>query len=98
MDWRKYLLHAAFCILFSLILGHMPLLYARDANDVSKISVDQVKQLLGQPDTIIIDVRKPRNWWRSGKKILTATREDPSKVDQWLRKYTKDQTLIFYCS
>jgi hypothetical protein len=98
MDWRKYLLRASCFMLFWLIFGHMPLLHASDTKGVSKISVDQVKQFLGQPDTIIIDVRTPRNWWRSGKKILTAIREDPSKVDQWFKKYTKDQTLIFYCS
>ena len=98
MVLRKYLAQATFFMLLSLIFGHTPLLHASDTKGVSKISVDEVKQLLDQPDTIIIDVRTPRNWWRSGKKILTALREDPSKVDQWLQKYTKAQTLIFYCS
>jgi hypothetical protein len=45
---------------------------------------------------IIIDVRKYRNWWRSSKKILSAVREEPSKVDQWAQKYPKDKSLIFY--
>jgi len=97
MVLRKCLAQATFLMLLSLIFGHMPLPHATETKGISKISVDEVKQLLGQPDTIIIDVRTPRNWWRSGKKIMTAIREDPSKVDQWLQKYTKDQTLIFYC-
>ena len=97
MVLRKYLVQATVIMLMSLIFGQMPLLHAGDKEGVSKISVDEVRQLLGQPDTIIIDVRTPRNWWRSGKKILTAIREDPSKVDQWLPTYAKDQTLIFYC-
>ena len=96
MVLRQYLLHATILMLFLLIFGHTPLLNASDTNSVSKISVDHVKQLLGKPHTVIIDVRKPRNWWRTSKKILSAVREDPSKVDQWARKYTKDQTLIFY--
>ena len=79
-----------------LILGHPPLLNASDTKSVPGMSVDQVNQLLGRPDTVIIDVRKPRNWWRTSKKIFTAVREDPSKVDQWARKYAKSQTLIFY--
>ncbi len=86
------------CILFFLIFSQAIVLLAGDTGDVSRISADQVKKLLGHPDTVIIDVRTYRNWWRSSKKIPTATREDPSKVDQWIEKYVKDQTLIFYCS
>ena len=70
-----------------------------DDNDkIARIAVEQVHKLLGRPDTVIIDVRTHRNWWRSSKKIPTAVREDPARVDQWLQKYPKDQTLIFYCS
>ena len=47
---------------------------------------------------VVIDVRTHRNWWRSSKKIPTAVREDPSRVDQWFQKYSTNQTLIFYCS
>jgi hypothetical protein len=79
-----------------LILGHAPGLNAGDTTSVPRISAHQVSQLLGQPDTVIIDVRRPRNWWRTGKKILTAVREDPSQIDQWAAKYAKDQLLVFY--
>ena len=79
-----------------LILGHPPLLKANDTKSVPGISVDQANQLLGKPGTVIIDVRKARSWWRTSKKISTAVREDPSKVDQWARKYAKSNTLIFY--
>jgi len=96
MVMRQYLLPATILMLFLLIFGYPPLLNASDTKSVSKISVAHVKQLLDKPDTVIIDVRKPRNWWRTSKKILSAVREDPSRVDQWARKYTKDQTLIFY--
>ncbi len=93
---RKYLLLVSFFMQILLILGHAPLLNAIDTKSVPRISADQVNQLLGQPDIVIIDVRKPRNWWRTSKKILTAVREEPSKVDRWARKYAKDHTLIFY--
>ena len=82
---------------FSLLLfGHRPFLNASDLKGVSRISADEVNALLGRPQTVIIDVRKARNWWRTSKKIPTAVREDPSRVDQWARKYAKNQTLIFY--
>lgn len=81
-----------------LILGHGLVLAAADKNKVPEISVDQVNQMIGQPATVIIDVRRYRDWWRSGKKIESAVREDPSRVDKWAHKYAKDRTLIFYCS
>ena len=86
------------CFVFFLILGQTAVPAANDTGDVSRMSVHQVKERLGSPDTVIIDVRKHRNWWRSSKKIPTAVREDPSRVDQWLKKFTRNLTLVFYCS
>ena len=83
-------------IIFLLIFSSTGFLAADNDKNVPAISVDQVKMLLNNYDVIIIDVRKYRNWWRSSKKILSAVREDPSKVDQWVQKYPKDKTLIFY--
>jgi hypothetical protein len=96
MNIRKYLLYAIIFLQILLILGHAPRLNASDTKRVTRLSADQVNQLLGKPETVIIDVRKPRSWWRSSKKILTAVREDPSRVDEWEPKYAKTQTLIFY--
>jgi len=96
MNLRKYLLQAIIFLQILLILGDAPRLIASDTKSVTRLSADQVNRLLGKPETVIIDVRKPRNWWRTGKKILTAVREEPSRVDQWAPKYSKTQTLIFY--
>jgi len=78
------------------MFGQASWLVADDKPSVPRISADQLNQRLGAPETAVIDVRKPRNWWRTSKKISTALREDPSKVDQWALKYSKNQTLIFY--
>ena len=83
-------------IIFLLIFSNTGFSAADNDKSVPGISVHQVKQLLNNSDTIIIDVRKYRNWWRSSKKILSAVREEPSKVDQWAQKYPKDKSLIFY--
>lgn len=72
------------------------LLKAQGADDVPRMPVGEVKQLLGDPDVVIIDVRTKKSWWSSTTKISGAVREDPSKVSEWLEKYTKTQTLIFY--
>jgi hypothetical protein len=85
-------------IAFLLVWGRAIIALAGNNGDIDRITAHQVKNLLGRPDTVIIDVRTQRNWWRSSKKIPTAVREDPARVDRWRDKYLKDQTLIFYCS
>ena len=66
--------------------------------DVPRISIDDVKNLLGNPNVVIIDVRTKKSWWSSTMKIKDAVREDPSKVSEWMGKYSKSQTLLFYCT
>ena len=88
------------------ILGIVPLLMtgnatvstADDPKDIPRISVHQVQQGLGNPEIVIIDVRKARNWLRSSSKIPTSVREDPYTPNQWFNKYAKEKTLIFYCA
>ena len=89
---------ATWWILVLLVCGQTSVALPDDNGEIPRITVAQVNTMLGRPDTVIIDVRTHRNWWRSSKKIPTAVREDPAKVDQWREKYPKDQTLIFYCS
>jgi hypothetical protein len=81
-----------------LALANPAELQADNADTVPRISAEAVKQLLGRPDTVIIDVRKARNWWSSTTKILSAVREDPRSVTQWVGRYSKNKTLIFYCA
>lgn len=73
-------------------------LAANNAIAVPRMSVDDLKKQLGNPDVAIIDVRRQKNWWNSTNKILTAAREDPSKVSQWYTTYSTDKILVFYCS
>lgn len=96
MTRRGNLRYRISCLLILLMVGQTLWLKADDRTNVPRISVDQLKKRLSLSDTVIIDVRKPRNWWRTSKKILGAMREDPSKADQWAPKYSKNQTLVFY--
>jgi rhodanese-related sulfurtransferase len=58
----------------------------------------QARAVLGNPDFVILDVRKSSDWDGSDSKIRGAVREGPSNVDAWVRKYPKDKTLLFYCN
>ena len=68
------------------------------AADVPKMSKEELKALVGNPDVFVIDVRTGTDWTSSQTKIKGAVREDPPKVSSWMEKYPKDKTLVFYCS
>jgi rhodanese-related sulfurtransferase len=63
-----------------------------------RITKEEVMQMLGSPDLIIIDVRAALDWEKSARKIKGAIREDPDSVSSWMSKYPKDKTIAFYCS
>jgi hypothetical protein len=64
---------------------------------VPRMTKEELKLLLGNPDVIIVDVRIESDWKESKWKIKGAVREDPEKdINTWVDKYPKDKTLVFY--
>ncbi len=63
-----------------------------------KISKDDLKQMLGNPDVTVIDVRTASDWDSSQWKIQGAVREDPANVEKWAAKYPKDRKIVLYCA
>ena len=62
-----------------------------------KITKEELKPMLGNPDVIIIDVRLDTDWEKSDSKIKGAVREDPEgDVQAWAEKYSKSKTIVFY--
>jgi hypothetical protein len=68
------------------------------AEDVPRMTREELKGMLGSPNLVIIDVRANVDWLGSHLQIRGAVREDPKKVNSWMDKYPKDKTLVFYCS
>ena len=66
--------------------------------EVPRISIERTKEMLADPDVVIIDVRTAKNWWRSPSKIENAVREEPGWPERWRGSYSKNMTLIFYCT
>ena len=66
---------------------------------VPRMTKEELKSLLGNPDVIIRDVRVEEQWKEGKWKIQGAVREDSEKdINTWVNKYPKDKTLVFYCS
>ncbi len=96
MKRRRFLATSVFLLSFALsgcheLLTHHP--------EVPRITKEDLKSLLGNPDVIIVDVRIEEHWKESNSKIQGAVREDPEKdINTWADKYPKDKTLVFYCA
>lgn len=80
---------AAICLLVSI---------AAFADEAQRMSVEDLKALLNNPDVIVLDVRAPGDWEGSDSKIQGAIRETWDNFDDWADKYTKDKTLVLYCA
>ncbi len=68
------------------------------SQEVPRITKEELKEMLGKPDVVVLDVRTDLDWMASARKIKGAVREDPEKVDSWMGKYDKGKTLVFYCA
>ncbi|NWF53191.1 MAG: hypothetical protein HXY45_00180 [Syntrophaceae bacterium] len=66
---------------------------------VPRMTIQQLKDLMGNPDVVILDVRSKSDWDKAQTKIQGAVREDPSKdTKSWAEKYGRDKTLVLYCA
>ncbi len=64
--------------------------------DAPRITKEQLQELLGNPDVIVLDVRFSSNWQESELTIKGATREMPAAFHSWANKYPKEKTLVLY--
>ncbi len=67
------------------------------AAEVPRMTTEELKRMMGNPDVVIVDTRSDSDWQQSDEKIKGSVRENPQKVD-WINKYSKDRTLVFYCA
>lgn len=66
--------------------------------DAPKMTKDELKGLLGNPDLVVLDVRYGKDWTDSDLKIHGAVREDPKVFESWRNKYPKNKTIVLYCA
>ena len=72
-------------------------LFAKSA-EAPRMTKDELKAMLGNPDLVMIDVRTQRDWTESDSKIKGAVREDPEAVESWANKYPKGNSIVLYCA
>ena len=68
------------------------------ADEVPRMSKEELRAMLGNPDLVIIDVRSGKDWEASQSKIKGAVREEPRQAKSWADKYDKNKTYVLYCA
>ena len=68
------------------------------AQNVPRISKDELKAKLGSSGMVLIDVRTESDWEKSDEKIAGALRIDPENVDVWAANLPKGKEIILYCA
>ena len=91
---RDVVILATVLVLFLSFIFTLP---AR-ANDVPRVTKEELNEQIDEPGLVIIDVRAESDWKGSKAKIKGAVREDPKKVESWMNKYSKEKILVFYCA
>jgi rhodanese-related sulfurtransferase len=71
--------------------------FARSA-EAPRITMEKLKEMMGSPDLILIDVRTESDWKGTDLRMTGAVREDPNDLKSWAQKYPKDKTLVLYCA
>jgi rhodanese-related sulfurtransferase len=84
-------------VMIGLVLSWM-LVSIAQTEEIPRMSKEELKGMLGNPEVIIVDVRANADWSGSKLKIKGAVRQDPRKVTSWMDKYPKDKIIVFYCA
>ena len=85
-----------FFVILSLAIAGLFVIPALASEDVPRITKEELKALLGNPDVILLDVRIESHWNASEFKIKDAIRERPKEFGSWVDKYPKEKTIVFY--
>lgn len=68
------------------------------SNQIARISVSELLQLLEDEPVVIVDARISRAWKRAGNKIPGAIRLDtPEQITQFVETTAHQQAIVLYC-
>lgn len=68
------------------------------AESVPRMTKEELKEMLGNSDFVLLDVRRGSDWDASEFKITGAVRKDPAEFDQWKGELSKERTIVLYCA
>lgn len=97
VDMKRLSYAVSIAILVSAFVLMFPIAgYASD--DVPRITVEELRDMLDKPGLAILDARIVKDWRKTDSKIKSAVRIDPHDVSSWAPNYAKDQKIVVYCA
>ena len=66
------------------------------SEDTSMMTKEELKNILGNIDVMVLDVRYHTHWEMSHLKIKGAFREEQDEINSWIAHYPKKSTIVFY--
>ena len=68
------------------------------AESVQRMSVDQLKEVLGRPDVLVLDARRSSDWKDGETKIKGAVRMEADQIADMAAQTDKARTVVLYCA
>ncbi len=65
---------------------------------VGLMTKEELKPMLDDPDLVILDVRKGKDWKSSEFKIKGAQHAKPKAYAEWAGTYPKSNKFVLYCA
>ena len=96
MTTRRFLMGIIFCLALLLGISGCATTSEKSSQTIQQMSKEDLKSRLEDPSLVILDVRRPQDWKKSGKKIKGAVQESPYKFDNWYARYPKTKTILLY--
>lgn len=63
-----------------------------------RITKEELKAAIDNPDVIVVDDRSGRDWTSSEYKVKGAIRVAPGEEETWAARYPKDKMIVCYCA
>jgi rhodanese-related sulfurtransferase len=87
----------AVTLMLALVLFGIPAYSMGPGSNAPRMTKEHLRDQLGNPNFVIVDVRLGKDWDNSKFKIKGAVRESSSDIS-WAEKYPKDRTIVLYCA
>jgi predicted sulfurtransferase len=63
---------------------------------VPRLTKEAVREMLGKPDVVIVDIRYIKQYEQSDKKLPGAVFVQPENFDEFVKNHPKDKTYVLY--
>jgi predicted sulfurtransferase len=91
-----------FCMILSLVIALILVALTgysappASVEQVPRLTKEAVKEMLGKPDVVIVDIRYIKQYEQSNSRLPGAVFVQPENFDEFAKNYPKDKTYVLY--